>query len=109
MATILDALRSVNAYPIPMHTLVETAERYKLSISADATQACLHGRDYLLAKADLLRWLSFAPNITQNGISFSFTDEQRHDFRKEADRVAEECGGDETRITATYGYKGSKL
>lgn len=109
MATILDSLKSINAYPIPLITLVETAERHRLLATSDATQESLHGRDYLLAKADLLHWLSFAPNITQNGISFSFTDDQRREFRKEADRLKIQAEESSAISTATYGYKGSKL
>lgn len=52
--TNLEALKSVNAYPIPLRTLVETAERRNISLTADATQGELQSKDFRLAKADLL-------------------------------------------------------
>ena len=52
--TNLDALKSVNAYPIPLRTLVETAERRNISLTADATQEGLQSKNFRLAKADLL-------------------------------------------------------
>ena len=37
-ATVLEALKSITAYPVPLRTLVETAERRGLSLSDEATQ-----------------------------------------------------------------------
>lgn len=38
MATILESLKSVNAYPVPLRTLVEISERRGLSLTSEATQ-----------------------------------------------------------------------
>lgn len=108
MATVLETLKGVSAYPVPLRTLVETAELRGLSLTEVATQEAMVGKAYKLAKADLLLWLSLAPNIGQGGQSFSFTDEQRVQFRNQAKALYDECG----EVSATkpiYGYKGSRL
>ena len=109
METILESLKGVNAYPVPLRTLVEIAERRGLSLTSDATQADLRGKDYKLATADLLLWLSLAPNISQGGQSYSFTDDQRQQFRNRANALFDEFGEETSSIQPTYGYKGSRL
>lgn len=109
MATILEALKGVSAYPVPLRTLVETAELRGLSLTSEATKEVMEGRAYRLAYADLLLWLSIAPNITQGGQSFSFTDEQRRQMRNEAQALYDELD-EETAVTKPiYGYKGDRL
>lgn len=107
--TYLDALKSVNAYPIPLRTLMETAERRNISLTADATQKSLTSKEYRLAKADLLLWLSLAPDISQGGQSFSFTDEQRKDFKRQANAIYDEFEPSATAGSVTFGYKGDRL
>lgn len=109
MATVLESLKGVNAYPVPLRTLVETAEKRGLTLTDEATKATLTGRAYNLAVADLLIWLSLAPNVTQGGQSFSFTDEQRKQFRNEASALYDELGEESVATKPIYGYKGSRL
>lgn len=110
MATTLEALKSVSAYPVPLRTLVETAERRGLSLAEEATKDVLTGRVYRLAYADLLLWLSLAPDIAQGGQSFSFTDEQRRQMRNEAQALYDELEDEGTVATKPiYGYKGDRL
>jgi hypothetical protein len=106
--TINEALRSVNAYPIPERTINEVCERRGLDPCAEAGFSILEGDDFKLAKADLLLWLSYAPNVSQGGQSYTFTDEQRKQMRDEAAGLLDEFGEDETPKTR-YGYKGSVL
>ena len=107
--TVLEALRGVNAYPVPIRTLEEIAMARGLSLALEATQEVLLGKAYKLAKADLLLWLSYAPNISQGGQSYSFSDEQRTQFRDFAYATYSEYGEDTAAIRPTYGYKGSRL
>ena len=65
--TILDALRSVSAYPIPLRTFSDTAEFRGVELEAEATAQVMTTKAYRLAKADLLLWLTFAPNNSQIG------------------------------------------
>lgn len=107
--TNLDALKSINAYPIPLRTLAKSAERRNIQLAAEASQESLQSQDFRLAKADLLLWLSIAPNITQGGQSFSFTDEQRKDFRRQAMSIYGALEPQATTGCATFGYKGDRL
>lgn len=109
MATVLETLKGVSAYPVPLRTLVETAELRGLSLEEAASQEVMVGKAYKLAKADLLLWLALAPNITQGGQSFSFTDEQRQQFRNQAKALYDECGEVSAATKPIYGYKGSRL
>lgn len=110
MATILEALKGVNAYPVPLRTLVENAERRGLDLSAEATKELLNGADYNLVVADLLLWLSFAPDISQGGQSFSFSDEQRVQLRNRANALYREFDATEAGTPKPiYGYKGNRL
>lgn len=108
-ATILEALKSITAYPVPLRTLVEIAERRGLSLSDEATQETLNGKAYNLAKADTLLWLSLAPNVTQGGQSYSFTDEQRTEFKNRAFKLFNEYEEAAAVAKPIYGYKGSRL
>lgn len=105
MATIVESLRALTAYPIPMPTLVSIAEGRDLSPYdyTDATSA-----DYRKAQADVYMWLSNAPDVSQGGQSYSFTDEQRRYFRQQATAIYNEAGSTKTTKTI-YGYKGTRL
>lgn len=108
MTTILESLRSVNAYPIPLRSIVDAAEYRGLVLTDKATQETMQSAAFKLAKADLLLWLSLAPDVSQGGQSYSFTDEQRVQFRNRANALYKKCdeGGQSKSI---YGYKGSRL
>lgn len=106
--TTLEALKGINSYPIPQRTLEEVAARREVVLTAEATVEVLRGRAYNLAYADLLLWLSYAPQITQGGQSYNFTDEQRLQFRNRASELFEE-NEDESARKPRYGYKGSRL
>lgn len=109
--TILDALRSVSAYPIPLRTLSDTAEFRGVELEATVTAQVMTTKAYRLAKADLLLWLAFAPNISQGGQSYSFDAAQRLEFRRRANAIYKELEPDkkDAAVCATFGYKGDRL
>lgn len=107
--TVLDALKSVNAYPIPLRTLADTAEGRGLDLQEEATREILGTKELRLAKADLLTWLSMAPNVSQGGQSYSFTEEQRKGMRAHARSIYAELEPTTTGMGAIYGYKGDRL
>lgn len=108
MATVLEALKGINAYPIPLRSIVDTAEFRGLNLSEEASQEEMQSAAYKLAQADLLLWLSLAPDVSQGGQSYSFTDEQRVQCRNRANALYGECD-DSGQTKSIYGYKGSKL
>ena len=109
MATILEALKGVNAYPIPLRTLEEVAEGRGLDLQSEVTLSVLRSKEYRLATADLFMWLSFAPNVGQGGQSYSFSEEQRIQLRRKADAIYAECGEEQSLSKPTFGYKGKRL
>ena len=108
MATVLEALKGINAYPIPMRSIEDAAEYRGLNLSDEASQEKMQSASYKLAQADLLLWLSIAPDVSQGGQSYGFTDEQRVQFRNRANSLHRECD-DSGQTKSIYGYKGSRL
>lgn len=110
MTTILDAIKGVTLYPLPSRTIEQAAVRRGCDLTEEATQDRLIGAAYNLTKADILKWLASAPNVSQGGQSYSFTEEQRQQFRNEANALYREFGADDSSVTKPlYGYKGSRL
>lgn len=109
MAKVIELLKGMNAYPIPLRAMVEAADKRGLNLDAEATPEDIQGRAYRLVKADLLMWLSFAPNVAQGGQSFSFTDEQRTRLRSQAKAIYAELEPSDNTLKPLYGYKGSRL
>lgn len=105
--TFRDLMRGINAYPVPPATLNGIAVARGLDLDANATAEGIAGKPYRLSRADLLMWLAGAPNISQGGQNYSFSDEQREQFRSEAQAELDELEPD-TKHTK-YGYKGSRL
>lgn len=105
MATVFDTLRAVSAYPVQADTIRAMAAAHGIDPNADAADT-----DSRLAEAGLLLWLSLAPNVTQGGQSYSFTDEQRADMRRRAKALAAQVAEEEGKHAPNvYGYKGSRL
>ncbi len=111
MATVLDSLKGINAYPVPLRTLTGKAAGRGLDVTQEATHEVLSSKAYKLAEADILLWLYEAPNVSQGGQSYSFTDDQRAAFRSRAYSIYGQWGeaGDPTIPKAKYGYKGDRL
>lgn len=110
MAKVIESLKGLNAYPVPLRTLVDTAGKRGLNLDTETTAEVLKSREYNLAKADLLLWLSFAPDISQGGQNYSFTDEQRTQFRSHAKALYKDFDDDGGSANKPiYGYKGSRL
>lgn len=108
--SVLEALKGINAYPIPLRTFVEVAEARGVKLTDTPTQDVLQSKAYNLCVADILLWLSLAPNVIQGGQSYSFSDAQRTQFRNRANALYDEFGADESGTPKTlYGYKGSRL
>ena len=104
--TIQQSLKSLTAYPIPPATLQDIAEGCGLSLDTELTQELRSGKEMKRAKARAYAYLITAPNISQNGVSFSFTAEERKQFKKLAVGLLKEIGDDTSSIGTKYGYVG---
>lgn len=108
MSTLLSSLRAVNAYPVPQSFIETAAASRGLDLTAEITQDSIKSKQYRLTYADLLMWLSIAPNVSQGGQSYSFDNEQRLKFSNTAIAIYVEYAEEDATKT-TYGYKGSKI
>lgn len=106
MVTVLESLKSVSSYPVPQATLTRVAGRRGLPLNAEATVSVLSSQTYRLAEADLMKWLAKAPNVSEGGVSFSFSSDERKSFNSEAESVYAEYGEGEQ---IEYGYIGDSL
>lgn len=110
--TVLQSLLSVTVYPLPLRTLEEAAARRGIDLAEDASKDVLTSAAYNLAVADVLVWLVTAPDVSQGGQSYSFTDEQRAQMLSRARALLAKYAPDTDAATSTgvvYGYKGSRL
>lgn len=105
---VVESLQCINAYPVPGQALLTITAKRGLDPQAEATKAVLTGSAFNLARADVLWWLSMAPNVSQGGQSYSFTEEDRRRMRREAEALWDELG-DGGGMKAQYGYKGDTL
>lgn len=106
---VSELLQSVNTYPIPATVIMEAGIRYGLELDAEGTQEIINSSSYKLAKADVYAFLSGAPNVTQNGISFSFSEDQRQYFLSISNSIRDEEGVTDATSGQYYGYVGEDL
>lgn len=107
--TIQQSLKSLTAYPIPPATLQDIAEGCGLSLDTELTQELRSGKEMKRAKARTYAYLIIAPNISQNGVSFSFTAEERKQFKKLAVDLLKEIGDDTSGLKTKHGYVGENF
>lgn len=98
---IRDALKSITNYPVPFGVLDTIGLQRGINITDTADAEVVKSKNYLLAKADVLRWLSTAPSISEMGVSFSFTDTEKRAFKAEADKIESTVTG---KVISTFGY-----
>ncbi|MCL1937596.1 MAG: hypothetical protein FWF52_04270 [Candidatus Azobacteroides sp.] len=111
MATLLETLKSISGYPVPKPAFASIAMHRNLRLEDPVDETVLKSKPYRLAKADVMMWISFAPNIRQSDIQFDLLYSDREKLRKAANAVYEELE-DEAFIPETktiFGYKGSRL
>jgi hypothetical protein len=111
MMTILESLKSISGYPVPDATILDVATRRGLNLEHESTPITLNSPAYSLAKADIFRWVSFAPNVDQGDVSYNMLYSDREQLRKQANAIYGELG-DESYIIESktkFGYKGNRL
>lgn len=104
--TVLQSLQSLSAYPIPSATLQDIVEGLEIYPEAEVTPEIRNTPVMKRARARTYAFLVTAPNISQNGVSFSFTAEERKQFRKLAVNLLQEIGDDTSGLKTKYGYVG---
>ena len=106
---VLQSLRSLSSYPIPTATVEDVAEGVGLAIDTELTQELRKDKRLKRAQARVYMFLSEAPNVSQGGISYSFSEEERRRFRLRAENLLEQIGDATSEAGVEYGYKGEDL
>lgn len=103
---VIDALRHINLYPINPGTAELIATECGMESDADFTSEIARSNAFKKAKAKVYLYLSEAPAVTEAGATYSFTDEERDDFRKKANALLEEIDDEEADETLDCGWIG---
>ena len=102
---IIDALKALNNYPIPTSTVVNITEEAGLTATNEADAKTRKSNAFKKAKALTYQFLAEAPNISQGGINYSFSQAERDMFAKKASALLDEIG-DEEGADFEVGYVG---
>lgn len=104
--TVSESLKSINNYPIPPYVLTKSAIKNGMSLEEEVTSEILISREYRLMEADVYAFLAGAPDVTQNGVLFSFSQEQREWFLSMSNGIKTELGIEDSSTGQGYGYMG---
>jgi hypothetical protein len=109
--TVLESLKSISGYPVPLRTLTDISVKRDLSLGDEATPDVLKSASYRLSKADVMVWVSFAPNVQQGGISYDLLYSDREQMRKQANAIYGDLGDEAytAESKTKFGYKGNRL
>jgi hypothetical protein len=107
--TVLESLKSISGYPLSRLSLVNITEEVGLAWDAYISDKIRSMPAYKRAKARVYLMLSEAPNVSQGGITYSFSDEDRKRFRMLAQALLEEVGDDTSLMSDNYGWQGEDL
>ncbi len=107
MRAVIDMLKSVSNYPVSTDVLNRIALVRGVDLEVVATADIVNSKEYSLTEADTLYWLSKAPNISQNGFTYTFSDRDRLNFKRQATTIYKRCG--EPLPETPFGYKGSRI
>ena len=107
--TILESLRSLSGYPIPTATIENITEAQSLYMLDEATPGVRQSTEYRKAEAFVYLFLSDAPNVSQGGVSYSFSEEERRRFRNRATGILSEVTSYHSNSFVNYGHKGEDL
>lgn len=105
--TLSDYLRGLTNYPVPEEALQSILSKRGL----DGKRPMTDDKLLCLTTADVYRWLSTAPDISQGGQSYSLSDNIREYYRRRANELYREAGEPESVLEEhpRYGYKGDRL
>lgn len=105
--TLSDYLRGLSNYPLSEEALQSILSKRGLDGKSTMTDDKL----LCLVTADVYRWLSTAPDISQGGQSYSLSDNIRKYYLRRANELYREAGEPESvhEEHPRYGYKGERL
>lgn len=98
---ISESLRSVSLYPIPPATIKCIMSECGL-LDEDVNQNIMMSASYKRAKAKVYLFLADAPNVSEAGAYYSFSQSERENMRRNAEILLSEIGDTQ----GEYGYIG---
>lgn len=110
--TLAESLRSLSGYPIPAAVIGRIAAARGVESGWEACASAMSEPSYRLAVADVYAWLSVAPDVSQGGISYSLSAEDKARFRSMSGAIYGELGDEVSGGTldgTRFGYKGPRL
>lgn len=103
---VAESLKALASYPIPSTFIANVLAEMDIDAKAEADAVMRKCPGYIKAKAGVYNFLATAPNVSQNGISYSFASEDKAFFKKKAaellDSIDDGDGG-------LYGYQGDSF
>jgi len=103
---ISKALQSISLYPLTTSSVSVIATECGLDPEAEVTAVLLGSKAYKRAKSQVYQYLSEAPNVTEGGATYSFSEDERKEFRKKALQLLSEIDDDEANAETECGYFG---
>lgn len=107
MQTIQQSLTSLSSYPVQQRVLNRVAVARALELGDVADTDVLASKNYQLAEADILMYLSKAPNVTEGGVQLAFSAADKTNFRNEAAYLYQLH--EETVKGPAFGFQGEDL
>lgn len=105
MATIFEALDTLNSYPIPSLRIDVVMEDNSLIGTDPYTAAIGLTESYQLATADLLIWLSEHPDIVEQAVGIKNAVDIKENMRDRANKIYNKYGSEKF-SGGTYGFIG---
>lgn len=105
MGTLRDTLKAISTYPIPAATLEAAAAEWGFSLDDESNPEVLSSPEFKCLKADIHDFLASAPNISEGGVSFSFSSIERKTFSRKAERLRMDSGL--INPSDDFGYQGT--
>lgn len=105
--TVRESLQAITNYPIPDAFLESIGEEVGIEIDEELTDADIVPLNRMRARAYL--FLATAPNVSEGGVSISFTAAEKNYFLSLARRYAELAGETGLFPGPAYGYKGQNI
>lgn len=105
--TLREKLKAISPAPLPDAFIESIGDEVDVDINADICD--IDREDKYSAMARVYLYLATLPNISEGGVSVSFSSEEKSLYKKLAKRYANLAGESGFIPEATYGYKGENL
>lgn len=105
--TVLESLRALTNYPIPDAAFEAIGIESGLDLGDELSS--IPNRSLLKAKSRLYLFLAVAPNVSEGGVSISYSATERAYFMNLAKKLAALADEDSIIPKVAYGYKGENI